>query len=43
MKYKLKKSFGIHKKGDTLEVNDRLKKHLLASGHIEIKKASKKK
>jgi len=41
MKFKLKKHFGIHKKGDSIEVNDRLKKHLLAGGYIEIKKAKK--
>ena len=43
MKAKLIKKFGIHEKGKSIEVNDALKKHLLAGGFIKIEKKTAKK
>jgi hypothetical protein len=40
-KVKLAGKFGLHGKGETIEVNDVLKKHLEAKGLIEVPKAKK--
>jgi len=38
MKVTLIKDFGINKKGETMEVNEPLYKHLLAKGCIKVDK-----
>ena len=38
MKVTLIKRFGIHEQGSEIEANDRLYKHLLAGGFIEVEK-----